>query len=157
VKPAIVLLILFSLASCGPAATLQSDVRTEHIRALTAVALPVERASAAAALRCSEEGLALLQRLNIETSRNARMSLLLDSLGNLSVDATFAPDTVFVASDSVVISRDVVRTEVEYRDRELSRWEMLKLEVGGWAIGAAGILVTGLVVWVVFKVKGKFF
>jgi hypothetical protein len=67
------------------------------------------------------------------------------------VDATVERDTVYVPSDSVVTT--VVETVVEYRDRALTRWERIKQEVGGWALGAGVFSVTAFVVWLVFKLK----
>jgi hypothetical protein len=113
----------------------------EYIHRLEAVALPVERASARALLECSEEGLVILSRLNIESSRNAYLQFLLDSVGGLLVESEFGGDTVYVASDSVLVTREVVRTETEYRERELTRWEKIKQEVGGIGIGLGAFLV----------------
>jgi hypothetical protein len=110
------------------------------------VVLPVETASADALLECSREGVVLLSRLNIESSRNAHLSFLLDSVGNLSVDAVVGRDTVFLPSDSVVITTDVVRTEVLYRDRELTKWQKFKQEAGGVTIGILAFLLVYVVV-----------
>ena len=48
------------------------------------------------------------------------MSILINSLNNLSVDAVVERDTLFLPSDSVIITKDVLSTEIEYRDKELS-------------------------------------
>lgn len=54
-------------------------------------------------------------------------------------------DTVYVARvDTVSVPCPV--------DRELSRWQRVKMELGGWAMGAV-LVAAGAVVWLVFKKK----
>lgn len=147
-------LLLMGLFSCKPVETVVSDrVRTEHIQRLVPVVLPVETASARAMLECTAEGLVLLSKLNIETSRNACLSLALDSVGNLYVDALLNRDTVFLKSDSILISKDVVRTEVEYRDKPLTKWQVFLLDFGNsmfWVVVGA---MAGGVVWLFLKLR----
>jgi hypothetical protein len=134
----------------------QASRQTEYIQRLTPVVLPVETASADAILECSREGVVLLSKLNIETSRNAHLTFLLDSLGNLSVDAVVNRDTVYLPSDSTVITTDVVRTEIEYRDRELTWWQKVKQEAGGITVCIVALLVVYAVVRLILFIKKKF-
>ena len=92
-------------------------------------------------LECNAQGMVLLSRLNIETTRNARLLFLLDSMGNLSVNAIVRGDTIYLPSDSVIITNDVVRTEVEYKEKELTRWQGIKQEAGGLAIGICAAVI----------------
>ena len=120
-KNLVLFLTFFFLASCKPREViLNNNERIDRIQRVVPVILPIETASAKAILECSAEGAVMLARLNVESSRNARLTFLLDSLGNLSVDAVVDRDTIYLPSDSVIITRDVVRTEVEYKEKELT-------------------------------------
>ena len=122
---------------------MHDNTRTEVVQRLMPVVLPFESASATAVIECNKEGMAVLSRLNIETSRNARLGILIDSLNNLSVSSVALRDTVWVVSDSVVVTRDVLRTEI----KALSRWERMKQDVGGLAIGGCVALVLAVVAY----------
>ena len=132
---------------------MRDNMRVEYIQRLVPVVLPVETASAQAVLECSAEGLVLLSRLNIEASRNAYLNLMLDSIGRLYVDALFRGDTVYLPADSVVITNDILRTEIQYRDRELTKWQKFKQEAGGLAIGVSVALVLATVVYLFLRFK----
>jgi hypothetical protein len=108
--------------------------------------VPVETASATALLECSREGLVLLSRLNIESSRNASLSLQLDSLGNLFVESNLGRDTLYLPSDSVTVFRDRTVIETVEVEKPLSKWEAFLLEFGTalfWV--CAGSVVLGAV------------
>ena len=144
----------FVLCNCKPKEILlHNDVKTEYIRTLTPVILPVESASATALLECTREGMILLSRLNVETTKNAKMNILIDSLNNLSVDAVVERDTLYIPSDSVIITKDVLRTEIEYRDKELTKWQKLKQEAGGIAIGGCVALLVLVIIFIISKFK----
>jgi hypothetical protein len=136
--------------------TFQANRQIEHIQRLTPVPLPLETASADAILECSRDGIVLLSKLNIETSRNAHLTFLLDSLGNLSVDATVGPDTIYLPSDSTIITTDITRTEIEYRDRELTKWQKIKQEAGGITICLIALLIVYAIIRLIMLVKKKF-
>ncbi len=147
------ILIIFFFA-CKPVETvLTNNVNTEYVQRLVPVILPIETANASAMLECSAEGMVLLSKLNIETSRNAYLSLALDSIGNLSVNTVFDPDTVYLKSDSVIITKDVTHTEIEYRDKELTKWQKLKQEAGGLAIGICLAILIYLAIKLFLKFK----
>ncbi len=147
-------LLLLGLFSCKPVETVVSDrVQTEHIQKLVPVILPVETASARAMLECNAEGMVLLSKLNIETSRNAYLSLALDSIGNLYVDALLNRDTVFLKSDSIIITRDIVRTETEYREKQLTGWQTFLLDFGNIIFWIVVGMVAGGGVWLFLKLK----
>ncbi|MDR2917279.1 MAG: hypothetical protein LBV74_20995 [Tannerella sp.] len=139
--------VLMLLYSCKPQQVIvTSDIRTEHIQKTVPVVLPVETASAQAVLECNAEGMVLLSKLNVETSRNARLNLMLDSIGNLLVDAVLGRDTIYLKADSITVTKNIVRTEIEYRDRPLSKWKSFLLDFGNiifWI--AAGLTIGGLV------------
>jgi hypothetical protein len=147
-----IFLTFFFLASCKPKEViLNNNERIDRVQRLVPVILPIETASAKAILECSAEGAVLLARLNVESSRNARLTFLLDSLGNLSVDAIVDPDTIYIPSDSVFINKDVVRTTVEYKEKELTLWQKVKQEAGGLTIG----LCVAAIIFVVIRLFKK--
>ena len=153
----LVITTIFFFASCKPTELItHNDVRTEYIQRLVPVVLPIETASAQAMLECNKEGLVLLTKLNIETSRNAHLNLLLDSIGNLSVNTIVERDTLYIPSDSVIITKDVLRTEIEYREKELTKWQKAKQEAGGIAIGISIAVILALIIFVVIKIKRLF-
>ena len=145
------LLMCFFVRCKTPEVVVHDNMRTEVVQRLTPVFLPPEEASAQALIECNKEGMAILSRLNIETSRNAFLALRVDSLNNLSVSSVVVRDTVWIVSDSVVVTRDVLRTEIEYRDKELSRWGRFKQDMGGLAIGGCIALILGVVVYFLRK------
>ena len=149
---AIILSIFFVLCSCkSKEIATHNDFRSEYIRTFTPIVLPVDSAYATAVLECTKEGAVLLSRLNIETSKNARMSLMIDSLNNLTVSAVVERDTLYLPSDSVIITRDVLRTEIAYKDKELTRWQKIKQEAGGIAIGGCIALILSFIGYLFFK------
>jgi len=154
-KPILIIpAIIFALCSCKTKEiATHTDYRTDYIRTLTPYILPVETANATALLECTREGAILLSQLNIETTRNAYLNLRLDSINQLTIEAIVQRDTLYIPTDSIVITRDVLRTAIEYRDRPLSRWQQLKQEAGGIAIGACIALLLAAIAYLLFKLK----
>lgn len=85
-----------------------------------------------------------------------------------SVSLVQRGDTVFVTKyrdryrvkervDTVYQSMiDSVKVSVPYPvERPLSKWEQVKMEAGGWAIGAGSVLFVALVAVIVWLVKVK--
>jgi hypothetical protein len=56
---------------------------------------------------------------------------------------------VYLPSDSVIVTIDNVRTEIEYKEKELTKWEKVKQEAGGLAIG----ICAAFAIFVVLKFK----
>lgn len=57
-------------------------------------------------------------------------------------------DTVYQSVVDSVMVREPIEVE-----RKLTRWEKAKMDVGGVAIGMAGVLVLGVGVWIVKRIK----
>ena len=77
----------------------------------------------------------------------------LDSLGNLLAAAKTAPDTVYLPSKETIIEKKV---PAPYPiEKELSRWEKAKVELGGWAFGILIASVSFIVIWITYKRKHK--
>ena len=149
-----VLIAFCLLAGCkSPEIVTHTDVKTEYIRTYIPYALPADSATALALLECTESGQVTILRLNVEASKNARMSLTIDSLNNLKAKTVFERDTLYLPSDSVILERDVLRTSIEYKDKELTGWQNFKQEVGGWAFGVGVFLVVALIIYVLRRFK----
>ncbi len=79
----------------------------------------------------------------------------IDSLGNVIADMKVPQDTLYLPSKEIYVDRKV---EVPYPvEMELSKWEKVKMDVGGWAIGLlSGLLLLGIgyvVRWLARKKK----
>ena len=125
--------------------TRQSHVDSVFVQRLVPIPMPSDTSLLRALLRCNAEGRVAMERLSIETTRNARLAFLLDSLGELQVETIVQHDTVWAKADSVFINRDVVREVVREVERKPTRWERFVQGFGTgsfWAcIGALAFMV----------------
>lgn len=117
--------------------------------------MPVDSASIRALMECDENGKVILRWLDMANSENVQLMFTIDSLGNVIANMKIPHDTLYLSSKEIYVDRKVdVPIPVE---RELSRWDAFKIEVGGWAIGVlSGCLVVGigyLVRWLVKRRK----
>lgn len=148
-------LIAIALCSCRSAKYVPVESRTDSvvIEKLVEVQLPPDSATIRALLECDENGRVVLNWLDIANSKNAQAQLTIDSLGNLLAKMKTAPDTVYLPSKEVTVNKEVkVPCPVE---KELTRWQQMKLELGGWAFGiiiAFGLIVVG---WLIYKSRKK--
>lgn len=114
------------------------------VEKLVEVQLPPDSATIRALLECDENGRVVLNWLDIANSKNAQAMLTIDSLGNLLAKMRTQPDTVYLPSKEVVVSK---MEKVPYPvEKELTRWQQFRLDVGGWAIG---IICIGILVFVI--------
>lgn len=86
--------------------------------------------------------------LQIEASENMRLLFKIDSLGNLLLRANRPVDTVFVRSDSVYITKDVVRTEYVEVPAKLKKWDARLINIGKACI----LILIGMVLYVVGRI-----
>lgn len=115
--------------------------------------MPVDSASIRALMECDENGKVVLRWLDMANTKNVELMFALDSLGNVIANMRVSRDTLYLPSKEVYVDRKVeVPILVE---RELSRWEKIKIEVGRWAIGLlSGCLIVGIgyvVRWLIRK------
>ena len=105
--------------------------------------MPVDSASIRALMECDENGKVVLRWLDIANTKNVELMFALDSLGNVIANMRVPRDTLYLPSKETYVDRKVeVLIPVE---KELSRWESFKIEVGGWAIGLlSGLVVIGI-------------
>lgn len=129
----------------------ETDTDSVVVERLVEVEIPPDSATIRALLECDEHGRIVLRWLDIANSKNAKAQLTIDSLGNLLAKMKTQPDTVYLPSKEVVVSK---KEKVPYPvERKLTKWEQLRLDVGGWAMG--GFIVVFLVFFVIIYYKLK--
>lgn len=123
------------------------------IEKLVEVQLPPDSATIRALLECDENGRVVLKWLDIANSKNAQAMLTIDSLGNLLAKMRTQLDTVYLPSKEVMIKENV---KVAYPvEKELTEWQQMKLELGGWAIGVIIAIFLIIISWIMYKFKKK--
>lgn len=137
------LMCLLILSSCRTKyVPVESKADSVVVEKLVEVQLPPDSATIRALLECDENGKIVLAWLDIANSRNAQAQLTIDSLGNLLAKMETQPDTVYLPSKEVTVTKDV---KVPYPvEKELTKWQKLCVNVGGWAIGI--VIITILIV-----------
>ena len=148
-------LLIYALLSCRSVkyVPIESSADSVVVEKLVEVQLPPDSSTIRALLECDENGRVVLSWLDIANSKNAQAQLTIDSLGNLLAKMRTQPDTVYLPSKEVTVTKEV---KVPYPvERELTRWQRLKLELGGWAFGI--ILTAALVIvgWLVYRSRKK--
>lgn len=132
-------------------APIESKADSVVVEKLVEVQLPPDSATIRALLECDENGKVVLNWLDIANSKNAQAQLTIDSLGNLLAKMRTQPDTVYLPSKEVTVSKEV---KVPYPvEKNLTRWQQFRLDVGGWAIGI--VIITILIVFGRFVYKLK--
>lgn len=96
-------------------------------------------------------------------------------INNIQVDSVYKRDSVYIdrSGDTIYVYKDRYvykyknRTDTMYTtvvdsiripypvEKELSRWEKAKIELGGWAFGILIASVSFIVIWVTYKRKHK--
>ncbi|WP_298111742.1 hypothetical protein [uncultured Bacteroides sp.] len=143
-------LLISAICSCRSVKYVPIESSTDSIvvEKLVEVQLPPDSSTIRALLECDENGKVVLSWLDIANSKNAQAQLTIDSLGNLLAKLRTLPDTVYLPSKEVVVSK---KEKVPYPvERELTRWQQMKLELGGWAFGiiiAFSLIIVGLIVY----------
>ena len=123
------------------------------IEKLVEVQLPPDSSTIRALLECDENGRVVLSWLDIANSKNAQAQLAIDSLGNLLAKMRTKPDTIYKPSKEVTVTKEV---KVPYPvEKELTRWQKMKLELGGWAFGIIIAFALIIVGWLIYKSRKK--
>lgn len=121
------------------------------VEKLVEVQLPPDSATIRALLECDENGKVVLNWLDIANSKNAQAQLTIDSLGNLLAKMKTQPDTVYLPSKEVTVTKEV---KVPYPvEKELTRWQHLKLLLGKWSLGIIITAILIIVGWLVYKLR----
>lgn len=127
------------------APTVASRLDSVIIHRLHAVPIPADTARVNALLECNSRGRVVAKMLQIEASENMRLLFKIDSLGNLLLKASRSVDTVFVQSDSVYITRNVVKTEYVEVPAKLKKWDVRFINIGKACI----LIVLGMLLYIV--------
>lgn len=121
------------------------------VEKLVEVQLPPDSATIQALLECDENGKVVLSWLDISNGKNAQAQLVIDSLGNLLAKMKTQPDTVYLPSKEVTVTKEV---QVPYPvEKELTKWQQFRMDFGGWAIGIVIITILVVVGRMVYKLK----
>lgn len=145
------LFLIFALWSCRSVkyVPVESTADSIVVEKLVEVQLPPDSSTIRALLECDENGRVVLSCLDIANSRNAKAQLTIDSLGNLLAKMRTKPDTVFLPSKEVVISK---KEKVPYPvEKELTRWQQFRLDIGSWAIVIFIISILIVICRIAFK------
>ncbi|MDR2921591.1 MAG: hypothetical protein LBV72_19770 [Tannerella sp.] len=142
-----VLLLMFSCKAKQQ--VIAERIDSVYIERLIPITLPTDSASIKALLECNANGRVVLSQLRTESTRNAYLTFLLDSLGNLQMETIVKYDTIYVKSDSVRVSE--VITQYEYIEKQLGKWDSFILRFGNWMFGALCCFVIGAIVIFVLK------
>ena len=148
-KPRCIVLIMVGILSLFGCRTKIQPVAIEnrtdsiYIDKLVPYPMPADSASIRALMECDETGKVVLRWLDMANTKNVELMFALDSLGNVIANMRVPRDTLFLPSKEIYVDRKV---EVPvFVEKELSRWEKIKIEVGGWAIGLlSGLAVIGI-------------
>ena len=144
-------LLIYALLSCRSVkyVPIESSADSVVVEKLVEVQLPPDSSTIRALLECDENGRVVLSWLDIANSKNAQAKLTIDSLGNLLAKMRTQQDTIYLPSKEVTVTKEV---KVPYPvEKELTRWQQMKLELGGWAFVifiTAALIIVG---WFVYK------
>lgn len=144
---------LFFVCSCRTIkyVPVESNADSVVVEKLVEVQLPPDSATIRALLECDENGKIVLNWLDIANSKNAQAMFTIDSLGNLLAKMKTQSDTVYLPSKEVTVTNEV---KVPYPvEKELTKWQKLCVNVGGWAIGIVIITILVIGSWMISKLK----
>ena len=150
-----IILLMSTICSCRSVkyVPVESSADSVVIEKLVEVQLPPDSATIRALLECDENGRVVLSWLDIANSKNAQAQLAIDSLGNLLAKMRTQQDTIYLPSKEVTVTKEV---KVPYPvEKELTRWQQMKLELGGWAFGIIIAFALIIVGWLIYKSRKK--
>lgn len=150
-----IILLMSAIWSCRSVKYIpvESSADSVVVEKLIEVQLPPDSSTIRALLECDENGRVVLSWLDIANSKNAQAQLAIDSLGNLLAKMRTQPDTVYLPSKEVTVTKEV---KVPYPvEKELTRWQQMKLELGGWAFGIIIAFALIIVGWMIYKSRKK--
>lgn len=151
--PLIILLTSAIWSSCRSMKYVPVESGTDSVvvEKLVEVPLPSDSATIRALMECDENGKVILRWLDIANSKNAQAQFTIDSLGNLLAKMKTKPDTVYLPSKNVIVFK---KEKVPYPvEKELTKWQRIRIDFGGWAIGIVIITILVVVCRMVYKLK----
>ena len=147
--------VVIGIYSCKSVKYVPVDSKSDSIvvEKLVEVPLPPDSATIKALLECDENGKVILSWLDVANSKNAQALLTIDSLGNLLAKMQTQPDTIYLPSKEVTVTKQV---KVPYPvEKELTKWQQIKLELGGWAFGTILIATLAIIIFLIYKIRKK--
>lgn len=136
-----IIVLTSAIWSCRSVKYVPLEGKTDSVvvEKLVEVQLPQDSAIIRALLECDENGKVILNWLDVTNSKNAQAQLTIDSLGNLLAKMNTQPDTVYLPSKEVTITK---KEKVPYPvEKELTKWQQFRMDFGGWAIAAVIIIL----------------
>jgi len=149
----LILMCLFALFACKTKKEIIYEQKRDSVYAqrLIPVSLPTDTLKVKALLECNAQGRVIANRLELETTRNMRLSFLLDSIGNLRVQTVVDYDTIYLPSDSIHINN--VLTEFVEVEKKLSKWDSFILRFGNWIFGGLCCLLLFFIIRFIIRLK----
>ena len=150
-----IILLTLAIWSCRSVkyVPVENSADSVVIEKLVEVQLPPDSSTIRALLECDENGRVVLSWLDIANSKNAQAQLTIDSLGYLLAKMRTQQDTIYLPSKEVTVTKEV---KVPYPvEKELTRWQQMKLELGGWAFGIIIAFALIIVGWMIYKSRKK--
>lgn len=149
----LVMFIMLLLAGCSSTkyVPVGSDVKIVEKETMVPVPVPADSATIRALLACDKNGKVVLQWFDTEKSKNAQLQFAIDSLGNMLAKMKSVPDTIYAPSKETTIEREV---RIPYPvEKELTRWQKVKVELGGWAFGIIVVFAIYIIGRLIYKFK----
>lgn len=129
----------------------ESNADSIVVEKLVEVQLPPDSATIRALLECDENGKVVLSWLDIANSKNAQAQLTIDSLGNLLAKMKTQPDTIYLPTKEVVVSK---KEKVPYPvEKEFTKWQTLYIVMGKLFVGIIIVLI--LIIACRYIIKNK--
>lgn len=139
------------LSSCRSIREVPIESRTDsiYIEKFIPMVNPADSAAIRALFECDENGRVVLRWLDVANTKNVQAQLTIDSLGNVIAKMKVPQDTVYIPSKKITV-KEYVEVPVEV-EKKLTRWQAMKVELGGWAFGASLALILYIVGGFVYK------
>lgn len=139
------------LSSCRSIREVPIESRTDsiYIEKLIPVVNPADSAAIRALFECDENGRVVLRWLDVANTKNVQAQLTIDSLGNVIAKMKVPQDTVYIPSKKITV-KEYVEVPVEV-EKKLTRWQAMKVELGGWAFGIIIGFLLFIVGWLLYK------
>lgn len=158
-KRGVLLLTILLTVSCATrhTATRASYAKEESVTTMTPVFLPPDSALVKAQLQCDSMGKVYIKQINTLTSKNATLTMTLDSLGMLSTKMGVMHDTIYLPSTSTTITKCDTVTVYEKAatknsaKQRLPLWQKIKCTINAFVC----LLITGGVIYVAVKIIRK--
>lgn len=128
---------------------IESRTDSIYIETLIPVVNPADSAAIRALFECDENSRVVLRWLDVANTKNVQAQLTIDSLGNVIAKMKVPQDTVYIPSKKITV-KEYVEVPVEV-EKKLTRWQAMKVELGGWAFGIIIGFLLFIVGWLLYK------